>query len=101
MKVVPATVLFSAPGSRLSTLFTTINRVGYCRPSDSPDLSFMVECMYLRFVVPEIDDDSERGLGIFQAVYRLRDQGKLYAYEETHLQTLREWFNTHLEKPTR
>ena len=57
--------------------------------------------MYLRFVVPKIDDDSERGLGVFQAAYRLRDEGKLYSYEETHLQSLREWFNVHLEKPTR
>ena len=32
--------------------------------------------MYLRFVVAEIDDDSERGLGIFQAAYHLRDDGK-------------------------
>ena len=57
--------------------------------------------MYLRFVVPQIDDDSEHGLGVFQAAYRLRDEGKLYSYEETHLQSLREWFNVHLEKPRR
>ena len=57
--------------------------------------------MYLRFAVAEIDDDSQRGLGVFQAVYRLRDEGKLYPYEEAHLETIRDWFNTHLEKPTR
>ncbi len=57
--------------------------------------------MYLRFVVAEVDDDSERGLGVFQAAYNLRDKGKLYPYEEPHLDELRQWFNTHLEKPTR
>jgi protoheme ferro-lyase len=31
----------------------------------------------------------------------LRDTGKLYPYEESHLDELRQWFNTHLEKPTR
>ena len=57
--------------------------------------------MYVRFIVSEIDDDSECGLGVFQAAYSLRDDGKLYSYEETHLQRLREWFNAHLKEPTR
>jgi hypothetical protein len=38
--------------------------------------------MYLRFVVADIDEDSERALGVFHAVRYLRDAGKLYAYEE-------------------
>src|SRR5215469_5996094 len=38
--------------------------------------------MYLRFVVAEIDDDSERSLGVFHAVWNLRDAGKLHSYEE-------------------
>ncbi len=37
--------------------------------------------MYLRFVVAEVD--------------------KLYPHEESHLDELRQWFNTHLEKPPR
>ena len=57
--------------------------------------------MYVRFVVAEVDDDSEREAGVFQAASKLRDTGKLYPYEEAHLDELREWFNTHLEKPTR
>jgi hypothetical protein len=56
---------------------------------------------YIRFAVHKVDDDSGRGLGIFQAVYNLRDDGKLFPYEEAHLQELREWFNAHLEIPTR
>ncbi len=57
--------------------------------------------MYVRFVVAEVDSDSERELGVFQALYRLRDDGKLYPYEEPHVDELRQWFNTHLERPTR
>ena len=57
--------------------------------------------MYVRFVVAEVHDDSEGELGVFQATYNLRDAGKLYPYEEAHFDELREWFNTHLEKPTR
>jgi hypothetical protein len=57
--------------------------------------------MYVRFAVAEIHDNSHRGVGIFQALYRLRDEGKLYPYEEEHLRAVSEWFNTHLEKPTR
>jgi hypothetical protein len=62
-------------------VLTPVNNSQSLRILQTLDLSFMVVCMYLRFVVPEIDDDSERGLGIFQAVYRLRDDGKLYTYE--------------------
>jgi hypothetical protein len=31
--------------------------------------------MYLRFVVADIDEDSERALGVFNAVRYLRDAG--------------------------
>ena len=57
--------------------------------------------MFLRFVVAEIDEDSQRSLGVFQAAYRLRDDGKLHPHEEALLETVRQWFNTHLERPTR
>jgi len=57
--------------------------------------------MYVRFVVAEVDDDSEREAGVFQAASKLRDTGKLYPYEESYLEELRQWFNLHLEKPTR
>lgn len=57
--------------------------------------------MYLRFVVPEIDQDSERALGVFHAVWNLRDSGKLYAFEEDHHDEVRWWFSAHLERPTR
>ena len=57
--------------------------------------------MYLRFVVADIDDDSERALGVFHAVRYLRDAGKLYPYEEDQHDMVRWWFNENLEKPTR
>jgi hypothetical protein len=57
--------------------------------------------MFVRFAVAEIHERSQRGVGIFQALYRLRDAGKLYPYEEEDVRVASEWFNTHLEKPTR
>jgi hypothetical protein len=57
--------------------------------------------MYLRFVAADIDEDSERALGVFHAVRYLRDAGKLYPYEEDQHDMVRWWFNENLEKPTR
>jgi hypothetical protein len=57
--------------------------------------------MYLRFVVPEIDEDSGRELGVFHAVRNLREEGKLYPHEEDEHDSIRAWFNENLDKPTR
>src|SRR5882724_5007599 len=57
--------------------------------------------MYLRFVVADIDEDSGEELGVFHAVRYLRDDGKLFWYEEEQHDLIREWFNNNLEKPTR
>jgi ketosteroid isomerase-like protein len=38
--------------------------------------------MYLRFVVSELDEDSNKELGVFHAIGHLRETGKLYSYEE-------------------
>ncbi len=57
--------------------------------------------MYLRFVVADIDEDSEKELGVFHAVRNLREDGKLYHYEEDQHDLIRGWFNENLEKPTR
>lgn len=57
--------------------------------------------MYLRFVVPEIDEDSRMGLGVFHAIRNLHDEGKLFDYEEEQHELIRQWFNEHLERPTR
>ena len=57
--------------------------------------------MYLRFVVPDIDEDSECQLGVFHALGNLRRQGRLYPYELDVHDELRHWFNVYLDRPTR
>jgi len=57
--------------------------------------------MYLRFVVAKIDEDSERALGVFHAMWDLRDAGKLHTYEEDQHDLVRWWFSANLERPTR
>ena len=57
--------------------------------------------MYLRFVVPKIDEDSECMLGVFHAVWDLRDRGLLFPYEEEEHDGIRYWFSEYLETPKR
>jgi hypothetical protein len=57
--------------------------------------------MYLRFVVADIHEDSDKEVGIFYAVGNLRRNGELYPHEEANHDVIRQWFNDHLEKPTR
>jgi hypothetical protein len=57
--------------------------------------------MFLRFVVADIDEDSEHELGVFHAMRNLRESGALSDDEEERHDLIREWFNQHLEKPTR
>jgi hypothetical protein len=57
--------------------------------------------MYLRFVVADIDEDSERKLGVFHAVRNLREWGWLHPYEEEQHDLIRRWFDENLERPTR
>ena len=57
--------------------------------------------MYLRFVVPDIDEDSECHLGVFHAVGKLRRRASLEPHELDELDELRYWFNVYLEAPTR
>jgi hypothetical protein len=57
--------------------------------------------MYVRFVVPEIDETSGCERGIFQAMYRLWRQGDLAPHEEAWWAELRTWLNVDLDEPTR
>jgi hypothetical protein len=57
--------------------------------------------MYLRFVVADIHKDSGRELGIFHAMGNLRDEGKLHVDEEELHDSIVQWFDKHLKKPTR
>src|ERR1700704_4115344 len=56
---------------------------------------------YLRFVIAEIHESSAKELGVFHAVLRLREEGKLHKHEEDLHDVTRQWFNENLEKPTR
>ncbi len=57
--------------------------------------------MYLRFLVAKINEDSGRDLGVFHALRSLRNEGKLAPQEEERHDCILEWFDTHLEKPSR
>jgi hypothetical protein len=57
--------------------------------------------MYLRFVVGEIDEDSQRELGVFQAIHKLSLQGVLSEYEQQQDDVIGKWFDKNLKKPTR
>jgi len=57
--------------------------------------------MFLRFVISEIDDESQRELGIFQAIDRLRRRGVLSHYEEQQDDSIGKWFDKNLAKPPR
>jgi hypothetical protein len=55
---------------------------------------------YIRFVVADNHRNSGKEFGVFHAVLRLREEGKLYGHEEELHDSTRHWFNEHLEKPT-
>ena len=57
--------------------------------------------MYLRFVIPVLDEHSQRRQGVFQAAYDLRDSGRLPEYQQTELRKLLRWFGDKLEEPER
>jgi hypothetical protein len=57
--------------------------------------------MYIRFITGEIHGDTSHELGVFQAAYGLRQNGRLHEYEETRLTELLDWFDANLPKPTR
>jgi hypothetical protein len=57
--------------------------------------------MFLPFVVPEIEEDSEWELGVFQAIHKLQRLGVLSAYEEEQDKLIGQWFDQNLPKPTR
>lgn len=70
---------------------------GYAAKDIAPD----ERAMYMRFVIPDIDEDSLVELGIFHAVWGLRRSGKLSSSEEQEHDQIIAWFNENLERPTR
>lgn len=57
--------------------------------------------MFVRFVVREIDSNSGRRQGLFQAVQALEDSGALNVQDAKYLDAICDWFSEHLENPTR
>jgi hypothetical protein len=57
--------------------------------------------LYLRFVVDDVDDDSQKPLGVFQAIHNLRSKGELSDYECLQDDEIDRWFDKNLPKPTR
>ena len=57
--------------------------------------------LYLRFVVDDVDDGSQKPLGVFQAIHNLRSKGILSDYECVQDDEIGRWFDSNLRKPTR
>jgi len=57
--------------------------------------------MFIRFVVRNLDRQSGRRQGLFQAAHALRKSGALNGQDHDRLENIRDWFNEHLDKPTR
>jgi len=56
--------------------------------------------MFIRFVVSEIDPNSGRRQGLFQAAARLRDSSDISPADRESLDEIAEGFSKNLEKPT-
>jgi hypothetical protein len=57
--------------------------------------------MFIRFVIKQLDRNSGRRQGLFQAAAALRDSGLLNGNDDDHLESIWDWFNKNLEKPER
>jgi hypothetical protein len=57
--------------------------------------------MFLRFVTSEVHQESHEELGVFQAAFRLRNNGALSKQEEAAFEEIREWFSRNLKSPAR
>jgi hypothetical protein len=57
--------------------------------------------MFIRFVVEDLDPDSGRRQGLFQAARSLRESGVLNGPDHERLESIRDWFNENLKRPTR
>ncbi len=57
--------------------------------------------MFVRFIVLEKDEDSNREKGLFMAAYDLKDKGLLSKDELDWFKRITIWFDKHLEAPER
>jgi hypothetical protein len=57
--------------------------------------------MFIRFVIEDIDHNSGRRQGLFQAAKKLKESGVVSGQDHDHLEEIRTWFNRNLRKPSR
>jgi hypothetical protein len=57
--------------------------------------------MFVRFVIKELDRDSGRRQGLFQAAKALKESGVVTQADLDHLEDILNWFSWHLKKPSR
>jgi len=57
--------------------------------------------MFIRFVIEDLNPDSGRRQGLFHAAQSLREAGVLSGPDHERLESIRDWFNKHLKRPTR
>jgi hypothetical protein len=55
--------------------------------------------MFLRFAVHARHKTSQRGRGLFSAIYDLEKNGRLAEYEAAWFSEQEQWFNENLERP--
>jgi hypothetical protein len=56
---------------------------------------------FVRFVVSEIDEDSGQRQGLFQALSRLQEEGRLLPHEMQQWEEVYDWFRKNLDAPAR
>lgn len=56
---------------------------------------------FVRFVVPDADQDSTVRSGVVQAIYTLRENGKLTNEETARVDVIMKWLDKNLSEPTR
>lgn len=57
--------------------------------------------MFIRFVIADLDPDSGRRQGLFQAGEQLRSSGRMAREDAEQLETIQRWFRANLAVPTR
>ncbi|HEV7311108.1 hypothetical protein [Sphingopyxis sp.] len=57
--------------------------------------------MFIRFVIADLDADSGRRQGLFQAGEALVQSGRMNPFDQEHLEQTYRWFRLHLPVPTR
>jgi hypothetical protein len=55
--------------------------------------------MFMRFVIPMIDEDSHQPQGVFCASYALLEEGEVSKEEAEELRSILNWFEEHLPIP--